>query len=430
LIDGVPFFARVDVPSSKSLTNRWLVLQALGKNFGGNDAAPFQLKNVLQSRDSALMANALEEVAKLNGDANDVQVDVGLAGTVMRFLPPYASLFSGSVHYDGDSGARKRPMGAMLNALEKLGVDVKRSNGDFLPFTCASAGNISGGEIAIDASLSSQFISGLMLSAPYFREGVKIIHRGEKLPSLAHIDMTIDCLRKCGIDAQYIARSGGAAEFVVRPGQVRFDEVVIEPDLSNAGPFLAAAMANPCGGEVVVPNWPKCTTQPGALFPEILQAMGAEVNFISTSETTFDLKITSDGTINAVDVDLISAGEIAPTVAALLALAPGQSTISGIAHLRGHETDRLAALVEQIANLGRKASISGDGDALTIHEMPECGLKSAVIESYHDHRMATFGAIVGLRVPGVRVVNIATTAKTMPEFPEMWQKMLQIEGVN
>ncbi|MDR1447717.1 MAG: 3-phosphoshikimate 1-carboxyvinyltransferase [Candidatus Ancillula sp.] len=408
---GHAFSAVVKVPSSKSLTNRLLILQALS-------TTPPVLKNVLDSRDADLMKAAIKKV--LSTDKN-VEIDVGLAGTVMRFVPPFASIFQKRIRFTGDVEALKRPMGPIIAALEDLGVQVLRENSDFLPFTTVSSGKIAGGKILIDASKSSQFLSALLLVGAKFEDGLIIQHTGtDEIPSRKHIEMTVELLRNCGVEVEEDLQKN---TWKVYPGEIQLHNTVVEPDLSNAAPFLAACLANPDGGEVSIPNWPKSTTQPGALFPEILERLGAKVTLVEEKGVQ-NMLVQSTGEIRSVDVNLRSMAELTPTLAALLALADEPSIIRGIGHLRGHETDRLYALVTEINKIGRTARIGADNDSIEIAQMPQNGLHSAVIESYKDHRMATFGTILGLRIPDIRVVDIATTAKTMPGFQALWEKML------
>ena len=414
-----PLDATVLVPGSKSLTNRALPLAALATE-------PTTIRGALRSRDADLMIAALRALgtrvevadggatlhvtpAPLRGPA---QIDCGLAGTVMRFVPALAALADGPVRLDGDDGARVRPMGPVLEGLARLGVRVTSDDDDgrprHLPVTVHGVGKIVGGEVEIDASASSQFVSGLLLAAPRFEAGLTLHHVGDVLPSQPHIDMTIGVLRERGVVVDDVA----PGKWRVEPGPIAGGDVVIEPDLSNAGPFLAAALA--AGGSVRVPHWPSATTQPGALLPDLLALMGA-----STDLTEGVLTVTGTGRVRPITVDLGLAGELVPTIAALAALAPGESRLTGIAHLRGHETDRLAALVAEIRRLGGEAEELPDG--LVIRGG---NLRGAVVETYHDHRMATFAAVVGLAVEGVEVVDIATTSKTLPDFPRMWADML------
>ncbi|MFF2029549.1 3-phosphoshikimate 1-carboxyvinyltransferase [Arthrobacter sp. NPDC058192] len=418
-----PVNATVTVPGSKSLTNRYLVLAALADG-------PSRLRAPLHSRDSALMIEALRQLGatvtevpgdgafgpdleiipiSMSADASDAAIDCGLAGTVMRFVPPVAALRRGESGFDGDPHARNRPMGTIIEALAGLGVTVSAPDGgpaSSLPFTVHGTGEVRGGRLSIDASASSQFVSALLLAGARFTEGLHLEHAGKPVPSLDHINMTVAVLRGVGVAVDDSVPN----HWVVSPGPIRAIDQRIEQDLSNAGPFLAAALAT--GGTVRIPNWPAGTTQVGDLWRGILTTMGATVEVDGGT-----LSVTGGREIKGGDFDETS--ELAPTVAALCALATGPSRLSGIAHLRGHETDRLAALVAEINRLGGDAEETADG--LIIRPAT---LHGGVVHSYADHRMATAGAILGLAVPGVEVEDIATTAKTMPDFPQLWETML------
>jgi 3-phosphoshikimate 1-carboxyvinyltransferase len=357
------------------------------------------------------------KVTPISGQATsvDVSIDCGLAGTVMRFVPPLAGLHAGTVEFDGDAAARRRPMRTTIDSLRALGVEVTQPStlADGLPFSVIGRRNIRGGQLTIDASESSQFVSGLLLAAAKFDEGLTLTHSGEHLPSLPHIEMTLECLRARGVQAVALSETS----WRVVHGPIRGGEIVIEPDLSNAGPFLAAAMV--AGGSVTVSHWPTETTQVGDQFANILQDMGASIIRDSRG-----LTIESTGEINPIDIDLSIGGELAPVVAVLAALANGSSRITGIAHLRGHETDRLAALTAEINRAGGNCRETADG--LEIHPSKE--LRGCTWQTYEDHRMATAGAIMGLRVPGIKVENIGTTAKTMPNFTSLWNSMLGVRA--
>ena len=403
--------AAISLPGSKSLTNRELVLSALASK-------PTALRGLLISRDSSLMIEALKDLGteiEVSGTtavvtprplSGPAKIDCGLAGTVMRFVPALATIATGQIDFDGDLAARKRPMKTTIDSLRALGVYV---NGDSLPFSIQGQGEIQGGTIEIDASASSQFVSGLLLVGARFKSGLTVSHVGDHLPSMPHIEMTIDCLRKRGVEASQT----GPASWRVEPGEISGGEVTIEPDLSNAGPFLAAAMV--AGGSVKISNWPKKTTQVGNDFDGILQQMGAKVERIGD-----DLVVSGTGSILGIDINLSTGGELTPVVAALAALADSPSQIRGVAHLRGHETDRLSALVSEINSLGGNATETDDGMIIK-----PAKLHGGLWKTYEDHRMATAGAIIGLAVPGVEIEDISVTGKTIPEFVSLWEQMLK-----
>lgn len=336
-----------------------------------------------------------------------VKIDCGLAGTVMRFIPPMAALAKGEVVFDGDSQARRRPMATTIDSLRKLGVSVQsETNG--LPFSITATGHVSGGELSIDASASSQFVSGLLLAGASFDKGITVHHSGDSVPSLPHIDMTLTCLAQRGVIAEQVSEKSWRVE----PGEISAIEVEIEPDLSNAGPFLAAALVTQ--SEVSIP-WPETTTQVGDQFKNLLQQMGAEVEYQNKL-----LTVRGTGVIHGITADLSEAGELVPTIAAIAALASTPSELTGISHLRGHETDRIAALVSEINSMGGSATELSDG--ISISPKP---LHGGLWKTYEDHRMATAGAIIGLVVPGIEIQDISVTSKTMPDFAKLWIEMLE-----
>jgi 3-phosphoshikimate 1-carboxyvinyltransferase len=403
-----PLDATVPLPGSKSLTNRELVLSALA-------GSPSILGRPLRSRDTRLMVEALRSLGTVIEEveaelAGGITIECGLAGTVMRFLPPVAALALGPVSFDGDPSARRRPMSGTIEALRALGVDVNDDGRRALPFSLYGTGAVPGGEIAIDASASSQFVSGLLLAAPRFTEGLRLRHTGASLPSMPHIEMTIRTLAERGV----VVESPEPGLWIVPPAPIAGREVRIEPDLSNAAPFLCAAIV--AGGRVTVPGWPAETTQVGADLAHLLPRYGATVTREGDALVVDGGPgLRAGGRIPGVDLDLSTGGELAPALVALAALADGPSRITGIGHLRGHETDRLAALAAEITALG--GSVTELADGLAIEPAP---LHGGPWRAYEDHRMATAGAIVGLAVPGVEIDDIGTTAKTLPEFPELW----------
>lgn len=415
--------ATVHVPGSKSVTNRALVLAALA-------AEPGWLRRPLRSRDTVLMADALRTMGvgieegvgpdgtgeawrvipnRLYGPAT---VDVGNAGTVMRFLPPVAALADGPVRFDGDPRSYERPLHGVIDALRALGARIDDDNRGALPLTVHGNGALEGGPVEIDASSSSQFVSALLLSGPRFNQGVEVRHTGATLPSMPHILMTVDMLRAAGVRVDTPEAGGEPNVWRVTPGALLGRDITIEPDLSNAQPFLAAALVT--GGTVTVPDWPRRTTQPGDALRDIFTAMGG-----SCELTGHGLVFTGSGKIHGIDVDLSDVGELTPGIAAVAALADSPSTLRGVAHLRLHETDRLAALTKEINELGGDVTETADG--LHIRPRP---LHGGTFHTYDDHRMATAGAVIGLAVKGVEIENVATTAKTLPDFPDMWAGML------
>jgi 3-phosphoshikimate 1-carboxyvinyltransferase len=417
-----PVEAFVVIPGSKSVTNRALILAAQA------DSSSI-LHRPLVSRDSELMVaglralgvgieeknvttNGVEELqwiitpAPLRGG---VKIDVGNAGTVMRFLPPLAALATGDVAFDGDPRSYERPLGPVIRALEELGISTEHDGRYSLPLKLHGIGKIPGGALTIDASASSQFLSALLLVAPSFENGIVATHKGGQLPSMPHIEMTVDMLRSFGADVEV---DTAAQSWSVKAGKLHGQELVIEPDLSNAAPFLSLAMV--CGGSVTIADWPATTTQPGDQLRSIFTRMGAKVSMNERG-----LTLSGTGVIHGIDIDLHDVGELTPSIAAVAALADSPSHLRGIAHLRLHETDRLAALTREINALG--GDVVEEESALHITPAP---LHGGVFHTYDDHRLATAGAVIGLVVPGIEVENIATTRKTLPDFPGLWSSLL------
>ncbi|WP_431960408.1 3-phosphoshikimate 1-carboxyvinyltransferase [Actinacidiphila sp. bgisy160] len=419
---SAPVHATVTVPGSKSVTNRALVLAALASE-------PGWLRRPLRSRDTVLMADALramgvqidEVVNPYGGEAwrvipaglhGPASVDVGNAGTVMRFLPPVAALADGPVHFDGDPRSHERPLNGVIDALRTLGARIDDEGRGALPLTVHGGGALDGGPVSVDASSSSQFVSALLLSGPRFNQGVEVRHTGPALPSLPHIKMTVEMLRHAGAKVDTPENGGEPNVWRVDAGALLGVDLTVEPDLSNAQPFLAAALVT--GGRVVIPDWPRRTTQPGDALRELFTRMGG-----SCELTDAGLVFTGSGRIHGIDADLSEVGELTPGIAAVAALADSESVLRGVGHLRLHETDRLAALSKEINELGGDVTETEDG--LRIRPRP---LRGGVFHTYEDHRLATAGAVLGLAVDGVRVENVATTGKTLPDFPEMWTAML------
>jgi 3-phosphoshikimate 1-carboxyvinyltransferase len=353
--------------------------------------------------------------APLRGPA---KVDVGNAGTVMRFLPPLSALAQGDISFDGDSRSYERPLGPVIAALEDLGIEIEHGGRYSLPMVVKSKGEIPGGALTIDASASSQFLSALLLIAPSTRDGIVATHKGGPLPSMPHIDMTVQMLRDFG--AQVIVDKS-ANSWSVSAGPLQGQDLVIEPDLSNAAPFLSIAMV--CGGTITIADWPEVTTQPGDQLREILTAMGAKISR-NNDKSQGGLTITGGESIHGIDIDLHDVGELTPAIAALAALADSPSHLRGIGHLRLHETDRLAALTREINSLGGNVVEDETSLHVTPHGAMGKGLHGGTFHTYEDHRLATAGAVIGLVVPGVEIENVATTRKTLPDFPGLWQSLV------
>jgi 3-phosphoshikimate 1-carboxyvinyltransferase len=412
----VPVDAVVEIPGSKSVTNRALILAAQADS-------PSIVRKPLVSRDSELMSAGLSAMGVSIEDKGDhwvvtpptqlrgpATVDVGNAGTVMRFLPPLAALAHGDISFDGDPRSYERPIGPVIKALEELGIEIDHGGRYSLPMVMKSRGAVPGGHLTIDASASSQFLSALLLVAPSTRDGITVTHSGGELPSMPHIEMTVQMLRDFGAT---VTVDSVAQSWRVEPGKLRGQDLTIEPDLSNAAPFISLAMV--CGGSITISDWPKETTQPGDQLRSIFATMGATVEYVEGG-----VKFTGGSSIRGIDIDLHDVGELTPSIAALAALADSPSHLRGIAHLRLHETDRLAALTREINGLG--GDVTEEPSALHINPAP---LHSGIFHTYEDHRLATAGAVIGLVVEGIEVENIATTRKTLTDFPGLWSSLLK-----
>ena len=356
-----------------------------------------------------------------------MSVDVGNAGTVMRFLPGLAALTSAVVAFDGDARARQRPVGPILAALRQLGAHIEDGGRAAVPFTVHGRGAVRGGTVVLDASGSSQLVSGLLLSAPRFDEGIEIRHEGPPVPSAPHIAMTVRMLRaagaypNCGPAPRYPppAQPGPGQRpdaWRVRPGRLDLGAVTVEPDLSNAGPFLAAALVT--GGTVTIGDWPRDSLQAAGAILDVLARMGARCEVGADG-----LTITGTGRIHGITADLRDVNELAPVLTAAAAVAESPSVFTGLAHTRTHETDRLAALAKEINALG--GDITELPDGLQIRPRPlRAGAAGGPFGSYDDHRMVMAAAVLGLVVPGIRVAGADTVAKTFPDFTDVWAGML------
>jgi len=422
--------ATITIPGSKSVMNRALILAALADS-------PSRLIRPLHSRDTELMAKALRAlgigITETNNESGEevwevtpaplfgpASIDVGNAGTVMRFMLPIAALAKGLINFDGDPRSHERPLGPLIKALEDLGVLIDHKNRYSLPLLINGSGLISGGEIAVDASKSSQFLSALLLAGSRMRDGLTLRNSSTSLPSQPHIDMTLAMLREFGAEVE-VSSKNNSQTWSVKAGNLKGRELVIEPDLSNAAPFMAAPMI--CGGSVIIRDWPKVTTQPGDRLREIFTSMGARIEFVESKDMR-GLKVSGTGEIRGIEIDLHDEGELTPSIAALAALASSPSYLKGIGHLRLHETDRLTALANEINALGGK--VTEEEGALRIEPAKlKLNANENLFRTYEDHRMATAGAIIGLALPGLVIENIETTRKTLPDFPGLWSETLR-----
>jgi len=473
--------ASIRLPGSKSITNRALILAALADG-------PTTITGPLRARDTDLMAGAVTALGasiagsgtiqagngKIPASESDparpnrpgspagpgrqasivqptgtdqptwmgqptwtvtpgwasgpIAVDVGNAGTVLRFVPPAAALVAGDVEFSGDPRAAQRPVHQLLAGLRQAGVDVDDRGRGAVPFVVRGRGRVRGGAVTLDASASSQLVSGLMLAAPRFEQGIQITHNGPRIPSAPHIAMTAAMLKAAGAEVEsWTSGNGGTSRgstsrdsqppdsWQVRPGYLTPGVIVVEPDLSNAAPFLASALVT--GGTITIPGWPAVSLQAASQILDVLQQMGA-----TCQATTDGMRITGTGRIRGIAADLRDISELAPVLTALAALADGPSEFTGIGHMRLHESDRLAVLAAEIGALGGQVTELPDG--LGVVPRP---LRAGPdpFDSHDDHRMVMAAAVLGLAVPGLRVRNAETVAKTFPAFLTMWQQMLE-----
>jgi len=415
-----PVRATLRLPGSKSISNRALMLAAVSDS-------PSRLRGVLRARDTSLALAALRVLGcSIEEDRTDltvsggsiaagssVSVDVGNSGTTMRFLPALTALSPASVAFDGDPRARERPMGALISALRTLGVSIDDGGRGALPFTIHGSGAVRGGAVTLDASASSQLVSGLLLAAARFDQGVEVHHEGPPVPSVPHIEMAVRMIAGAGAEVE--VGGGERPDFWrVRPGRLDLGDFTIEPDLSNAGPFLAAALVT--GGSVTIRDWPANSLQPADAILDVLTRMGAAV-----SSGPEGLTVTGSGVINGIEADLRDVPELCLPLTSVAAVASGPSTFSGVGHTRLQETDRLAAITKEINALG--GDVTELPDSLTIRPRPLRAEPGHVFESYNDHRMVMAAAVLGLAVPGIEVSNVATVGKTFPDFTARWAEL-------
>src|SRR5579859_4717169 len=466
-----PVRARVRLPGSKSMTNRALILAALSDR-------PTVINGPLVARDTTLMAGALRalgcrieeqpgawrvEPAGLRHPAaggRATHVDVGNAGTVLRFVPPVAALTSSEVRFTGDERVSRRPVGPLLAALREAGAEISDNGSGSVPFVVHGHGSVAGGPIVLDASSSSQLVSGLLLAAALFDKGAEITHSGPPVPSAPHIEMTVRMLRSAGVHVTAEAGQAGPAAasteaadsaetaetaladrsktaqpasaspdgsnprrsvtraWRVAPGRISAGRIDIEPDLSNALPFLAAALAT--GGEVTVEGWPADSLQPAPRILELLGSMGA-----TTHLTAEGLRLAGSGQISGIAADLSEVGELTPVLTALAALASSPSEFTGIGHLRGHESDRLAALAGEFGKLGGEVTETADGLRINPATLRSDG-DGVSLDSHDDHRLVMAAAVLGLITDGLRVRNAAAVGKTFPDFCRVWTRTLAL----
>jgi 3-phosphoshikimate 1-carboxyvinyltransferase len=414
--------AAVSVPGSKSITNRALVLAALASRNG-----PCVLEGALQSDDTTVMTDSLTRLGfaiQAEWPASRITVDrnespriipseaafllVGNSGTTMRFLTAAVSLGQGNYRLDGVPRMRERPIKDLLDALNQLGVDARSERGNECPPVNIQADGWKlptrppvPGMICLQSAVSSQFLSGLMLAAPFAHLSRVDIFFDERQVSRPYLDMTDSMLHAWGIDTQFAGRS---RTFSVEPHhKVYRASYTIEPDASAASYWFAAAAI--AGGRVTVLDIPAPSLQGDVAFVDVLANMGCRVERCSAGITVHGRSL------RGIDVDMNAISDTVMTLAAVACFAAGPTTIRNVAHIRHKETDRLAALATELRRLG--AGVDEFADGLTITPRP---LHGTAVETYDDHRMAMSLALIGLRVPGVVIQNPGCVAKTYPGF--------------
>jgi 3-phosphoshikimate 1-carboxyvinyltransferase len=407
-----PPHTSVRVPGSKSITNRALVLAALASHNG-----ECQLTGALRSEDTEVMVAALRELefcVRPDWDAGIIDVSppgstsivpaykadlfVANSGTSMRFLTALVALGQGRYRLDGVTRMRERPLNDLLTALRYLGVDVASERNDGRPPVVVRANGLKGGSVAIRGDVSSQFLSGLLMAAPYAAASVSIDVEGA-LVSQPYVDMTVAMMRQFGVNLR--ERKGGYA--VSAPQRYLARSYDIEADASSASYFWAAASIS--GGEVEVRGLSADGLQGDARFVRVLRKMGCCVTYCAS-----EVKVRG-GPLLGIDVDMNDISDTVMTLAAVACFAEGPTTIRNVAHIRHKETDRLAALATELRRVG--AGVEEFADGLTIAPRP---LHGAEIETYNDHRMAMSMSLIGLRVPGIVIKNPSCVAKTYPGF--------------
>jgi 3-phosphoshikimate 1-carboxyvinyltransferase len=412
-LDG-PVDATVRPPGSKSLTNRALVCAALAEGRSVLDGALF-------ADDTAAMAEALRALGAVVAEDADrrrmevlgtggalrpgpVSVDVRLSGTTSRFLLPVVALGEGRYRVDGAPPLRARPMGPVLDGIRALGADVEAGGEPgHLPVTVVAPGGLVGGDIRVPGDTSSQFLSGLLLASPYAAGGVDLsLTTG--LVSRPFVALTTAVMAAFGVT---VTEGGGA--FHVPAGHYRATDYPVEPDASAASYFLAAAVI--AGGRVTIAGLGGGTLQGDARFADLLGRMGATVERTDDATT-----VSMSGPLRGLgDVDMSDLPDVAQTLAVVAAFADAPTRVRGVGFIRGHETDRIAAVVRELRRCGIDAAEEPDGFVVRPGSP-----RPARIETYDDHRMAMSFALLGLRAPGITIADPGCVAKT---FPDYWSEL-------
>ncbi len=406
----LPLAHIVRVPGSKSITNRAILLAAMATGSS-------TINGILLSDDTRAMITALlqlgfelsvDEVGRrvtvrgLNGTipARSVDLNVGGAGTAMRFLAGFLTLGHGQFRLDGNSRMRQRPIGPLLAVLNQLGITAHSENDDGCPPIVIknSPRQVSGGSLVIDASLSSQFASALLMPAPLWSNGLKLTVLGEA--GTAFIGMTLRLMRLWGIET-FLER-----DLYVVPGrqQYKAGSFDVEPDATAASYFAAAAAL--VGGKVKIHGIGRNSVQGDWGFLQILERMGAQIQWDSTG-----VEIIGSGRPVGVDAEMNTMPDVAPTLAAIAPFASSPTRIRRVGFIRYHESDRIQALATELRRIGAGVRIFDDG-----LEISPSVLHPATIDSHDDHRIAMAFGVAGLKLRGLRIKNPGCVAKTYPEF--------------
>lgn len=406
----------VEAPPSKSYTNRALVIAGLAEGES-------RLEHPLFSDDTHYMQEALkqygipvtrEDQRFIVGGRGGVlrvpagDIFVGNAGTAMRFLTTFAALAPGKTRLDGDERMRERPIEDLLMCLRAMGVGAESVNNNCCPPLVIHGGRVPGGDVKLSADKSSQFLTSVLLSAPYFENNTTIHITGE-LTSKSYIDITLDIMRTFGVHVE----NENYAAFKVKAGQKYRGQVYpIEGDASSASYFFAAAAVT--GGEVSVTRLNPNSVQGDLQLIGVLEKMGCQI-------TKSAEKITIRGNpLRGISINMNNMPDVVQTLAVVALFAEGPTTITDIANLRIKETDRIDALAKELTRLGAKVE-AGD-DFLVVHPAT---YKPTEVETYHDHRMAMSFAVAGLRIPGVKIRNPECVKKSFPDFFDRFKKLYE-----
>lgn len=406
-----PVLGSIRPPGSKSLTNRALIIAALAEG-------PSILTGALESEDTEVMIDSLRRIGvaidhdqashtlKVQGNGGKFQGDntemfIANSGTSMRFLTALATLGTGTFRLDGIARMRERPIGDLIEALKQLGANIRTEQGNACPPVLVDAHGLPGGQATIAGNISSQYLSGLLMAAPYASSEVQLQVDGE-LVSQPYVRMTTQIMRDFGVTLE----ENDCRRFVIPGGQTyRGCQYAIEPDASAASYFWGAAAVS--GGKVTVEGLSRDALQGDVGFCEALAQMGCQVDYQADSVTV------TGGKLHGITIDMGEISDTVQTLAAVALFADGPTTITGVAHNRHKETDRIGDLACELRKLGATVDELADGMTITPGT-----LQPARIETYNDHRMAMSLSLVGLRQPGVVILNPGCTSKTYPHYFE------------